>query len=289
METTSRPQLRFAPSPNGPLHLGHAYSVLRNLEIARNLGGTLLLRIDDIDQSRARKAHEETIIRQCQWLGLEVTEPLRRQSNHFSAYHAAIEKLSAMGLTYNAYASRKEIRQFVDAQEKPWPLDPDGAPLFPKITAFTQPSKTHESPTSIRLDMAKALAFLGPDRPKAYRIFDPTTGATAWMEIAPQQWGDIALSTKDMAASYHLAVVVDDDAQAITHCVRGLDLKPSTDVHTLLQHLLGLKKPLYHHHRLIKDATGRKLSKSDGDAHLGGFIAQNVSKDDLLRLCKSRL
>lgn len=286
--STTRPRLRFAPSPNGPLHLGHAYSVFRNLEIARTLGGDVLLRIDDIDQTRARKSHEEAIIKECAYLGMSVGEPLRRQSKNLVDYEAALEHITKQGLTYKSYASRKAIRQFVADQSDTWPTDPDGAPHFPKIAPFLEPTKAQPTPTSIRLDMQKTLAYLGDKTPTYFNAFDPETGDIQTVEIQPERWGDIALSTRDVAASYHLAVVVDDDTQAITHCVRGQDLTASTDIHRLLQALLGIEPPSYHHHRLIRDLDGRKLSKSDGDASLSHLINRGMSPKEIFALCKSQ-
>ena len=291
MSTTSstKPVFRFAPSPNGSLHLGHAYSVLRNLEIAENLGGDVLLRIDDIDQTRARKSHEEAIITECAWLGMSTHEPLRRQSQNLAEYQAALTKLTEMGLTYESFASRKDVRQFISDQNKEWPRDPDGAPHFPKIASFLKPSDKQATPTSIRLDMQKALDHLGNKAPKHFTACAAETGETNQVKTQPELWGDVALSTRDVPASYHLAVVVDDDVQAITHCVRGQDLEASTDIHTLLQALLGLRRPSYHHHRLVVDADRRKLSKSDGDANLSHFIEKNMSPKDILMLCRERL
>lgn len=287
--STSKPVFRFAPSPNGALHLGHAYSVLRNLEIARTLGGKVLLRIDDIDQTRARKSHEEAFMTECAWFGMNTDEPLRRQSQNLRDYETALEKLTEMRLTYQGFASRKEVRQFVSDQNEAWPRDPDGAPHFPKIARFLEPSEAQPTPTSIRLDMQKALDYLGDGMPQSFTRFDPETGETYEAKIQPKLWGDIALSTKDVPASYHLAVVVDDDVQAITHCVRGKDLEASTDIHTLLQALLDLRRPAYHHHRLVVGADSRKLSKSDGDANLRHVIERNNSPEEVLQLCRERL
>lgn len=261
MIATSQPikRFRFAPSPNGPLHLGHAYSVLRNLDIAAHLGGEVLLRIDDIDQTRARVAHECSIIRDCAWLGLRTTEPLRRQSQHLTDYQTALQKLDNLGLVYKAYASRKAVQAFVQTQPH-WPRDPDGAPHYPRKTAFLMPN--HEGPTSIRLDMAKALDRAAAQGPLHMPQFDPQTGAVTPIAVDPSLWGDVALATRDVPASYHLAVVVDDAAQGITHIVRGADLEAATAIHILLQRLLGLESAAYHHHALILGADGRKLSKS---------------------------
>lgn len=263
MIATSQPikRFRFAPSPNGPLHLGHAFSVLRNLDIARHLGGEVLLRIDDIDQTRARAAHERSIIRDCAWLGLGTTEPLRRQSEHLEDYQTALQKLDDLGLIYKAYASRKAVQAFVENRFN-WPHDPDGAPHFPRNNKFLTPSHGGEHPTSIRLDMAKALEIAAAQGPLIIQKFNPETGEIKSIAANPALWGDVALATRDMAASYHLAVVIDDAAQKISHIVRGADLEAATAIHILLQRLLRLDSPAYYHHALILGPDGRKLSKS---------------------------
>lgn len=282
-------RFRFAPSPNGPLHLGHAYSVLRNLDIAAHLGGDVLLRMDDIDQTRARATHEQSILKDCAWLGLAPTEPLRRQSNHLAEYQKALQQLDDLGLIYRAYASRKQVQSYVQKQ-KNWPHDPDGAPHFPRENAFLTPRDGDDEPTSIRLDMAKALERASAKGSLEIHEFDPQTGAITTRTIDPRLWGDVALGTRDVPASYHLAVIVDDDAQEISHIVRGADLEAATSIHILLQRLLGLKSPAYHHHRLILGPDGRKLSKSLKAESLSHGRAQGLTlqslKDEIYSILK---
>ncbi|MFH6781181.1 MULTISPECIES: tRNA glutamyl-Q(34) synthetase GluQRS [Methylobacterium] len=245
------PRLRFAPSPNGRLHLGHAYSALLNAEIARALQGELLLRIEDIDPVRCRPELTEALVADLAWLGLTFPEPVWRQSDRMSTYRAALDGLRARGLIYPCTCTRRAILEAAgDAR------DPDGAPLYPG-TCRRRPIP--EEPHAWRLDMARALSLC--PGPHAYTAFAP--GEPARVRTAdPARWGDAVLGRKDVPTSYHLAVVLDDAAQGITHVVRGQDLEAATDLHLLLQRLLGLPTPHYHHHGLIRDAGGEKLSKS---------------------------
>jgi glutamyl-Q tRNA(Asp) synthetase len=258
---------RFAPSPNGYLHLGHALSALLNAEMARAVGGRLLLRIEDIDETRCRPEYEAAIYQDLAWLGLAWERPVRRQSEHYTDYRAALAKLQALGLVYPSFESRAEIAALVAERESegPWPRDPDGAPLYPGAAKSMSPAeRAHRmaagDPYALRLDMAAALARAGS-------LTWSETGAgpageTGTVAANPAAWGDVILARKDTPTSYHLAVVVDDAAQGITDVVRGCDLFHATSVHRLLQALLGLAAPRYHHHRLILDTDGRKLSKS---------------------------
>lgn len=252
------PVFRFAPSPNGYLHLGHALSALLNADMVRAAGGRLLLRIEDIDLSRCRPEYETAIYEDLAWLGLTWEQPVRRQSEHFDAYRAALGTLEAMGLIFPSFESRSEIAALVAARGANWPRDPDGAPLYPGDAKALTPAERERviatgAPYALRLDMAAAVE---------------KTGALSWMENGSEQaadpsaWGDVVLARKDTPASYHLAVALDDAAQGVTDVVRGQDLFHATSVHRVLQTLLGLSAPRYHHHRLILDADGRKLSKS---------------------------
>jgi glutamyl-Q tRNA(Asp) synthetase len=267
----SGPVFRFAPSPNGYLHLGHALSALINFDMARAMGGRLLLRIEDIDHTRCRPEYEAAIYLDLAWLGIAWEEPVRRQSEHFEDYRAALARLEALGLIYASFESRAEItalvaeREAAGALHDPWPRDPDGAPLYPGTAKSLSSAERRRrieagAPYALRLDMTGALARAGalgwaetgegPQR---------QTGAVA---AAPAAWGDVVLARKETPTSYHLSVVVDDALQGVTQVVRGQDLFWSTSVHRLLQVLLGLPAPTYHHHRLVFDSDGRKLSKS---------------------------
>lgn len=228
----------------------------------------MLLRIEDIDTSRCRPEYEAAIYEDLAWLGLTWEQPVRRQSEHFDAYRAALAQLDAMGLIYPSFESRAEIAALVAAREAqaPWPRDPDGAPLYPGaaklLTAAERASRIASgAPYALRLDMARALSAMAGELDWAETGAGPA-GETGTIAAHPSQWGDVILGRKDAPASYHLAVTVDDAAQGVTDVVRGSDLFHAMSVHRLLQTLLGLPAPRYHHHRLILDADGRKLSKS---------------------------
>jgi glutamyl-Q tRNA(Asp) synthetase len=281
------PVFRFAPSPNGYLHLGHALSALRNFDLARAAGGRFLLRIEDIDAARCRPDYEQAIYDDLAWLGITWEQPVRRQSAHFDEYGAALARLDAMGLVYPSFESRGEIARLVAAREThaPWPRDPDGAPLYPGDARALAPSERRRrmeagDPYALRLDMAAAIA---------------RTGALSWGETgaeseagsvaaAPQMWGDVVLARKETPTSYHLAVVVDDARQGVTHVVRGQDLFWSTSVHRVLQALLDLPAPSYHHHRLILDAEGKKLSKSTRATALRALRESGATAADIRRM-----
>jgi glutamyl-Q tRNA(Asp) synthetase len=261
----SPPVFRFAPSPNGYLHLGHALSALLNFEMARAAGGRLLLRIEDIDATRCRPEYEQAIYEDLAWLGISWEEPVRRQSAHFDDYRAALAALDRLGLIYPSFESRGEIAALVAARERQgaWPRDPDGAPLYPgNPRALSREERRRRmasgKPYALRLDMSAAITRARPLTWSETGAGD-LRGAVA---AAPQMWGDVVLARKDTPTSYHLAVVVDDARQGVTHVVRGQDLFWSTSVHRLLQALLGLPAPSYHHHRLVLDPDGQKLSKS---------------------------
>jgi len=277
-----KPVFRFAPSPNGRLHLGHALSALTNEALAAQAGGSLLLRIEDIDLTRSRPDFIAGIIADLDWLGIAFAPGIRRQSEHFADYAAALGSLQARGLVYPCFCSRQEIRAAVAAEEAraghPWPLDPDGAPLYPGRCKGLDPAEAMRrsaagEPHVLRLDMAKAAALAG--RALGYTVFD-AEGATQVVAARPERWGDVVLARKDVPTSYHLAVVVDDALQGVTHVVRGRDLEAATDIHVVLQHLLGLPTPLYHFHRLLLDADGRKLAKTRQSESLAALRERGV-------------
>ena len=254
---------RFAPSSNGYLHLGHAYSALLNFDMARTAGGRFLLRIEDIDIERCRFEFEQAIYEDLGWLGLAWESPVRRQSGHFSEYASALAKLSAQGLSYPCFCSRGEIMNAV-AGRTGWPRDPDGSPLYPGTCKHFSREEKHRRisagrPASLRIDMEAAIAKAGCGL--AWREMGHSAQAR---EVAaePALWGDTTLSRKDIPASYHIAVVVDDALQGVTDVVRGEDLFLATGLHRLLQVLLDLPAPAYRHHVLLRDASGQKLSKS---------------------------
>jgi len=282
------PVFRFAPSPNGYLHLGHALSALINTDMARAAGGRLLLRIEDIDIARCRPEYEAAIYEDLAWLGLSWEQPMWRQSEHFDDYREALAKLDALGLVYPSFESRAEIAMLVAGREAkgPWPRDPDGVPLYPG-SARTMPAAERArrmatgEPYALRLDMAAAISRAGAL--SWNETGQGPSGETGAVAADPAAWGDVILARKDAPASYHLAVVVDDAAQAVTDVVRGQDLFHATSVHRLLQALLGYPAPRYHHHRLILDADGRKLSKSTAATGLRELRAGGATPADIRR------
>jgi glutamyl-Q tRNA(Asp) synthetase len=283
------PVFRFAPSPNGTLHLGHALSALLNADRANATGGRLLLRIEDIDEARCRPEYETAIYEDLAWLGLQWETPVRRQSEHYADYRAALAKLEALGLLYPSFESRAEIARIVAERETKahWPRDPDGAPLYPgnaKTLAPAERARRMEAgaPYALRLDMATALARTGPLTWQ--EIGAGPSGEIGAIAANPAAWGDVILARKESPTSYHLAVVVDDAAQGVTDVVRGRDLFHATSVHCLLQTLLGLPAPRYHHHRLILDADGNKLSKSTQATGLRELRARGASAADIRKL-----
>jgi glutamyl-Q tRNA(Asp) synthetase len=276
-----RPVFRFAPSPNGYLHLGHALSALINADMARAANGRLLLRIEDIDLTRCRPEYEAAINEDLAWLGLAWEEPVRRQSEHFAAYGAALDRLFAMGLVYPSFESRADNARLVAARERTgaWPRDPDGVPLYPgtaqELSADERRERMAREPYALRLDMAAALARTGTLA--WHETGRGPEGETGRVPAAPAQWGDVVLGRKETPTSYHLAVVIDDALQEVTDVVRGEDLFRATSVHRLLQALLELPAPTYHHHRLIRDAEGRKLAKSTRATGLRELRAQGLT------------
>jgi glutamyl-Q tRNA(Asp) synthetase len=276
---------RFAPSPNGYLHLGHALSALINFDRARAAGGRLLLRIEDIDATRCRPEYEQAIYEDLAWLGIVWEEPVRRQSAYFEAYRAALARLDALELIYKSFESRGAIARLVAAQQAHWPRDPDGAPLYPGVARRLSPAERQRridggEPYALRLDMALADRRTGP---LTWAETGPA-GETGSVAADPRRWGDLVLARKDMPTSYHLAVVVDDALQGVTHVVRGQDLFWATGVHRLLQCLLDLPAPRYHHHRLVLDGEGRKLSKSTRATALRSLRAKGVSSADIRKM-----
>jgi glutamyl-Q tRNA(Asp) synthetase len=279
------PVFRFAPSPNGYLHLGHALSALINFEMARAAGGRFLLRIEDIDAKRCRPQYEQAIYEDLAWLGITWEEPVRRQSAHLDDYRAALARLD--GFIYPSFETRGEIARLVAEREMhaPWPRDPDGAPLYPGAARSLSPAERRRhmaagEPYALRLDMTAAIARTGP----LTWIETGRASEAGSVTASPQIWGDVVLARKETPTSYHLAVVIDDARQGVTHVVRGQDLFSSTSVHRVLQALLGLPAPAYHHHRLIVDADGQKLSKSTRATALRALRDGGASAADIRRM-----
>lgn len=290
-QVSQNPVFRFAPSPNGRLHLGHAYSALLNRKMADETAGRFLLRIEDTDTIRCTPALEKLMLEDLEWLGVTWDEEPRRQSDHVQTYLEAISTLEDEGLVYPAFMSRSEVRAHIEVQTAKgtsWPVDPDGSPLYPEIDR-KMPTRERQNllaegvPHSLRLDMKAAIEHVAKDLSWQENGSGPE-GETGEISANPRAWGDIVLSRKDIAASYHVAVVVDDAIQGITHIVRGRDLFWSTSVHRLLQTLLGLPEPLYFHHDLVLDDDGTKLSKSRNDTSLAELRAAGATPSDIRKM-----
>ena len=275
---TFQPILRFAPSPNGFLHLGHAFSALYTWRAAELLQGTVLLRIEDIDIARCKPEFDTAIREDLAWLGLTWPEPVWRQSERFAAYSEAAAHLARLGLLFPCFCSRSDIA------EKATGKDPDGAPLYPGTCRHLSHETVAErmargEAAQYRLDMAKAVALAGM---VTFSVAQPAVSDRPQIRYArPELWGDVVLQRKDVPTSYHLAVVVDDAAQGVTHVTRGRDMEAATDLHALLQMLLGHASPIYTFHRLILGPDGRKLAKSKGAPSLRDMRAAGTTPADI--------
>ena len=279
------PVFRFAPSPNGYLHLGHAYSAILNYQMAQACGGRFLLRIENIDTGRCRPEFEQAIFEDLAWLGLTWEEPVRRQSEHFLDYAKALDQLAGQDLLYSCFCTRGDILRAISAKPD-WPRDPDEAPVYPgtckplsnaerrnRLAAGQHPAQ--------RLDIEKAISLL--KTPLTWRERD-AAGEEQGIPARPELWGDAVLSRKDIMVSYHIAVVVDDALAGISDVVRGKDLFMATSLHRLLQDLLVLPAPIYHHHDLMLDEAGRKLSKSHDAKSLRAMRQEGLTPADIYRL-----
>jgi glutamyl-Q tRNA(Asp) synthetase len=257
--------------------------------MARESGGRLLLRIEDIDESRSRPEFEDAIYEDLAWLGVGWEQPARKQSRHFADYGASLAKLDALGLLYASFESRSEIAALVAERDRQgrWPRDPDAAPLYPGH-ARTLPLEERQrridagEPYSLRLAMDVAVARVGTLT--WIETGSGPQGQIGRITATPQIWGDVVLARKDVPTSYHLAVTVDDALQGVTDIVRGQDLFWSTSIHRLLQTLLGLPEPNYHHHKLILDAGGNKLSKSAQAKSLRELRVSGATATDIRRM-----
>lgn len=265
MADPTRPVLRFAPSPNGRLHLGHAYSALLNAQWAERLEGRLLLRIEDIDVTRCRPEFVDGIVEDLGWLGLRWEQPVRRQSEHFDDYRAAFSVLRDRHLVFPCFCSRKDL-----AASRPPPeeteerRDPDGVRVYPGTCRHLPAAEVTRriergDPHTWRLDSTAACRDFRDGL--TYRRLD-ADGCVHLQAADPGRWGDAIVVRREIPTSYHLSVIVDDALQHVTHVVRGQDLEAATDLHILLQRLLGLPSPTYHHHGLLLDDQGEKLAKS---------------------------
>ena len=268
---------RFAPSPTGPLHLGHAFSALTAHDMAKAAGGTFLLRIEDIDQSRARPAWEAQIFDDLAWLGLTWPTPIMRQSDRLPAYAEALDQLWDMDLLYPCTCTRRDIATAAAAPQEGAPLGPDGI-IYPGTCRARPKPARRPTDQALRLDVARAARALS---------YTDDTLTPALQTVTAQHLitgiGDVVLARRDMATSYHISVVVDDAAQHITHVIRGADLAEATPIHVLLQSLLDLPTPIYHHHRLIRDETGKRLAKRDDARAIATYRADGATPDDIRR------
>ncbi len=277
---------RFAPSPTGHLHLGHAYSALLGYRAARDNAGRFLLRIEDIDRARCRAEFETAIYEDLAWLGLQWEQPVRRQSDHFDDYRAALARLDALGVLYPCFCSRKDIAAAASAPHPGREAAGETA-LYPGTCRRLDPDlaaarKAAGDPFALRLDVAKALSRTG-----RLTFWDATPSDAApsdaaldgWSEIRaePERLGDVVLGRRDVPASYHLCATLDDHLQGVTLVIRGEDLRPATHVHRLLQALLGLATPCYRHHLLLTNESGERLSKRDGAVALRSLRAKGMS------------
>jgi len=288
--TSTSATFRFAPSPNGALHLGHAYSALFTAQMAKQHNGRFLLRIEDIDLERSKPEYEQQIYDDLAWLGLSWEQPVRRQSQHFNDYRQALDQLIDMGLVYPSFASRSEIK--TQAQKAGIDHDPDGQFLYPEACKAQDQEKATapgamNTPHAWRLDMKHAIAKAKQINTGALNFMELGEGPdneTGLLTLTPDIWGDVVIARKDVPTSYHLSVVVDDALQAITHVTRGQDLFYATHIHRLLQVLLRLPQPIYHHHGLIRDETGRRLAKSAQDQSLQALRNQGCTHQDIFKL-----
>lgn len=279
---------RFAPSPSGPLHLGHAYSAMLAYDASRTAGGRFLLRIEDIDRSRARPEWEIQIYEDLKWLGLDWEMPVMRQSDRLQAYKKALRGLWDMGLLYPCTCNRRDIEAAVSAPQEGVKISygPDGI-IYPGTCRHDiSENKPFPDNAVFRLSMAKAIQFLsGPENFSFQEIdFGPDneTGIIQFTAVdLVNNIGDIVLARRDMGTSYHLSVVLDDAAQNITHVIRGKDLFSATKIHVLLQKLLSLPTPVYQHHRLIRDEQGKRLAKRDDARSLSKYRADGATPRDI--------
>lgn len=279
---TARLATRFAPSPNGHLHAGHAFSALTAWDWAQDNDAAFILRIEDIDVTRARPEFEASILEDLAWLGLEWPEPVHRQSEHFQDYAKGLETLDGLGLTYPCFCTRKDIAAEIAASPAA-PHGPEGA-LYPGTCRHLSGSERAEriaagDSYAIRIDTARALEVA--ERLQGNRLtFDEEgkgpEGETGRLPAQPGQLGDVVLARKDIPTSYHLSVVMDDALQNITHVIRGQDLFHATHIHRLLQVLLGLPEPVYRHHGLIRDEQGERLAKRRNSESLRDLRASGV-------------
>lgn len=290
----SQPVFRFAPSPTGYLHIGHAYAALYNQNICKAYHGKMLLRLENTDVTRCRPEFEAAILEDLRWIGFEWQGEVRRQSEHFDVYARIVDQLTDQNLIYPSTMSRgqslKQV-QLLEERGAEWPRDPDGAPHYPGLErelgpAAKQQIMAEHSDYALRLDMQGAIDLLAKEGKGSlyWNEFCHGDGRIEQIGCQPELWGDVVLARKDIAARYHLACVIDDHLQDVTHIVRGKDIMPGTSIHRVLQELLGYQAPVYCHHDLIDDGKGQKLSKSRKDISLRELREAGASPDDIHKL-----
>ena len=291
----SKPIFRFAPSPTGYLHLGHAYAALFNQKVCRAHNGKMLLRMENIDATRCKTGYEKAMVEDLEWLGFEWQGEIHRQSEHFDYHSLILEKLQNKQLVYPAFLSRSQIKRQVEFFERDgehWTRDPDGNPHYPgEERALDKAASLRlcadATNYALRLDTNKALGSLGTagfDNLTWQEMqFGPHSNSKEMKTITGNciQWGDVILGRKDIATSYHLACVIDDGTQQVTHVVRGRDIFHATSVHRLLQEILGIDPPVYCHHKLINDEKGRKLSKRDMASSIRAMRENGMTPSDI--------
>ncbi|WP_411817057.1 tRNA glutamyl-Q(34) synthetase GluQRS [Hyphococcus sp. DH-69] len=272
---------RFAPSPTGLLHLGHAYSALLAYQAAKARNGRYSLRIEDIDQTRCKPAFETAILEDLEWLGIEWEQPVRRQSDHFDDYKAALASLRERGLVYRCFKTRKEITDEIARAPHTTPEGPQyfGAPLAP---SEEQKRIDAGEPFAWRLSISAAKKLLGKKFDTLCFRERNSNGDIQEVKAAPDIFGDPVIARKDAGTSYHLASVHDDALQGITDVIRGTDLASAAHLHRLLQELLGYPEPIYHHHQLITDDAGNRLAKRDKSMTLRSLREGGATPSDLI-------
>ncbi len=278
---------RFAPSPTGPLHLGHAFSALTAFDRARERGGRFLLRIEDIDRQRSKPEWEAQIDADLRWLGLTWETPVLRQSERIAIYRAALDTLWQRDLLFACTCNRRDVLAAISAPQEGVPTGPDGV-IYPGTCRHRTRSSGEAVPpgAALRLDMRRAIKSLGSE---AFGFTETGDGVQAGQirftaDDAISGLGDIILSRKDFPGSYHLSVVLDDADQGITEVVRGADLFEATKIHVILQRLLQLPTPDYHHHRLIRDDAGRRLAKRDDARAIAAYRTDGATPGDIRRM-----
>lgn len=286
---------RFAPSPSGYLHLGHAYSALTAWDAAAASGGEFLLRIEDIDHTRSKPKFEEAIYEDLSWLAIRWSKPVMRQSERMPAYLEALERLAERGLCYPCRCSRRDIREALAAPQENMPergsaSKPAATTAYPG-TCRGRSMSDREASDAVRLDMRKAMAFLGGvDALPNIRFEEISPLRAGTHDLNPEdllgKFGDVVLARRDVGTSYHLSVVVDDAAQGITHVTRGADLFESTPLHRLLQALLELPVPVWNHHPLVRDETGRRLAKREDALAIRAYRERGLAPGDIRRLAE---